>query len=108
MNLKCLKLDHNGLKTFPDLSHLPKLTHLFCNYNRLSDYNDVEKIRLIPSLKELELIHNPLCRRSGYREYIVRHIPQLIYFDGIEITEEERVEEETEDFIIDPTQLQQI
>jgi len=105
MNLKCLKLDHNGLKTFPDLSHLPKLTHLFANYNRLSDYNDVEKIRVIPSLKELELIHNPLCRRSGYREYIVRHIPQLIYFDGIEITEEERVEEEQEDFIIDPTQL---
>jgi len=75
MNLKCLKLDHNGLKFFPDLTHIPKLTHLFANYNRLSDYNDIEKLRGVLSLKELELIHNPLSRRSGYREYIVRNIP---------------------------------
>ena len=102
MNLKCLKLDHNGLKNFPDLSHIPKLTHLFANYNRLSDYNDVEKLRNIICLKELELFHNPLSRRSGYREYIVRQIPQLIYFDGIEITEDERIEEEQEDYIMDP------
>lgn len=91
MNLKCLKLDHNGLKNFPDLSFMPRLTHLFANYNRLSDYNDVEKLRQIAALKELELLHNPLSRRSGYRDYIVRHIPQLIYFDGLEITEEERL-----------------
>ena len=75
MNLKCLKLDHNGLKFFPDLTHVPKLTHLFANYNRLSDYNDIDKLRGVLSLKELELIHNPLSRRSGYREYIVRNIP---------------------------------
>ena len=75
MNLKCLKLDHNGLKMFPDFTHLKKLTHLFANFNRLSDYNDVEKLRGIMSLKELELIHNPLSRRQGYREYIVRNIP---------------------------------
>jgi Leucine-rich repeat (LRR) protein len=63
MNLKCLKLDHNGLKTFPDLTHIKNLTHLFANFNRLSDYNDVEKLRGIMSLKELELINNPLSRR---------------------------------------------
>ena len=63
MNLKCLKLDHNVLKKFPDLGHIPKLTHVFANYNRIAEFSNIEKLKGILCLKELELLHNPLSRR---------------------------------------------
>ncbi len=82
MLLKCLKIDNNGLKSFPDLGHLSKLTHLFANQNRLSDYHDLDKLKNVLALKELELTLNPVSRRVGYRNYMIRNVMQLIYLDG--------------------------
>ena len=74
MLLKCLKIDNNGLKSFPDLGHLTKLTHLFANQNRLSDYHDLDKLKNVLALKELELTLNPVSRRVGYRNYMIRNV----------------------------------
>ena len=67
MNLKCLKIDYNGLRKFPHLAHLSKLTHIFAKNNKLTDYADVDKLKEIVCLKELELMHNSISRKNGYR-----------------------------------------
>lgn len=65
--LKCLKIEDNGLKNFNLIGKLLKLQHLFANNNRLNDLPDIERLADLPNLKELELYGTALSRRPGYR-----------------------------------------
>jgi len=89
-SLKCLKIDDNGLKNFQNLQKLLKLQHLFANSNRINDFPDIEKLAELPYLKELEMNSNPITRKPGYRQTVIRKLPILLYLDGKEISPEER------------------
>ena len=80
--LKCLKIDDNGLKGFSNMQRLTKLQHLFANNNRINDMPDVERLTDLQSLKELELTNNPISRKAGYRQTMIKKFPLLIYLDG--------------------------
>eukprot|EP01017_Pseudomicrothorax_dubius_P006461 TRINITY_DN11840_c0_g1_i2.p1 TRINITY_DN11840_c0_g1~~TRINITY_DN11840_c0_g1_i2.p1 ORF type:complete len:395 (+),score=114.40 TRINITY_DN11840_c0_g1_i2:52-1236(+) len=90
INIKCLKVEENALKSFTNLLRLPKLHHIFANSNRINDFPDLERLLDLPGLKELELIGNAVTRKPGYRQYLIKRIPSLLYLDGREITPEER------------------
>ena len=81
-SLKCLKIDDNGLKNFTNIQKLIKLQHLFANSNRINDTPDIEKLIDLPYLKELELNSNPIARKPGYRQTVIRKLPILFYLDG--------------------------
>jgi len=81
-SIKCLKIDDNGLRNFANIQKLYKLHHLFANSNRINDFPDIEKLVDLPYLKELEISSNPICRKPGYRQAVLRKLPLLLYLDG--------------------------
>jgi len=89
-SIKCLKINDNGLRNFTNIQRLYKMQHLFANSNRVNDFPDIDKLLELPSLKELELNGNPLCRRAGYRQILLKKLTPLLYLDGKEILQEER------------------
>jgi len=58
------------------------MQHLFANSNRINDFPDFDKLSELPSLKELELIGNPVCRKAGYRQIVLKKVTTLLYLDG--------------------------
>lgn len=82
LSLKCLKIDENGLKNFANIQRLTKIQHLFANSNRINDFPDIDRLTDLTNLKELELISNPINRRPGYRQGVIKKLPNLLYLDG--------------------------
>lgn len=81
-SIKCLKINDNGLRNFANIQRLYKMQHLFANSNRINDFPDIDKLLELPNLKELELNGNPLCRRPGYRQILLKKLTPLLYLDG--------------------------
>ena len=82
MKLKYLCLDENFIKSFNNLAFAARLQHLFIRYNKCSEYTELEGLRELPNLKELEITNNPLARRHGYRYNILQRLHSLVYLDG--------------------------
>jgi len=54
----------------------------------------IEKMFDAPSLRELDLRNNDICKTNDYRAFIIHSCPTLEILDGIEIVEYERIEAE--------------
>ena len=80
--IKCLKINDNGLRNFANIQKLFKMQHLFANSNRIMDFPDIDKLSELSSLKELELNGNPVFRKAGYRQVVVKKVTSLLYLDG--------------------------
>ena len=81
-SIKCLKINENGLRNFANIQKLFKIQHLFANSNRINDFPDFDKLSELPNLKELELMGNPVCRKAGYRQVVLKKVTTLLYLDG--------------------------
>ena len=81
-SIKCIKINDNGLRNFANAQKLYKLQHLFANSNRINDFPDVDRLVDLPNLKELELNGNPVCRKPGYRQIVLKKLNALLYLDG--------------------------
>lgn len=93
--LKALMFSKNYLNDSV-CSHLtyrsfPVLAHLDLGYNDLSSVQVlVSSVRLLPQLRSLVLVGNPLMLLAGYRGYVVSLLPALRVLDAKMVTWEER------------------
>lgn len=92
-NLRSANFENNGLKNLNFLEGLLWLQAIRAQNNRISEISDVEKIQSLPNLLELSLIPNPIERKAGYRLGIIRKFPSLVFLDGKEVSDEERMDQ---------------
>ena len=92
-NLRSANFENNGLKNLNFLEGLLWLQAIRGQNNRISDLTDIEKIQSLPNLLELYLSPNPIERKAGYRTGTIRKFPSLVFLDGKQVTEDERIEQ---------------
>ncbi|XP_077346820.1 leucine-rich repeat-containing protein 72 isoform X1 [Lithobates pipiens] len=89
-----LHLDHNELCDITgSLKHLTSLHTLMLNDNRLTQLQaTVQELKRMTNLRVLNLFHNPLQQDSGYRAYVVQHLPSVELLDREQVRQKEREE----------------
>ncbi|CCD25474.1 U2 snRNP complex subunit LEA1 NDAI_0F01550 [Naumovozyma dairenensis CBS 421] len=77
-----------------DGSLLPcNLENLVLANNGISELQELDGLSKAPkSLKNLTLKGNPICHLNGYREYVLKLLPNLMTLDFTRVTPEERKE----------------
>jgi hypothetical protein len=92
IHLKFLCLSNNSIETIPSsLNHLTSLTFCDLSSNLLKDLHSIHHLRLISSLKYLNLNQNPLTKAiSKYRLLILELCPSLLALDFHLYSDEER------------------
>ena len=88
--LRFLRLDDNRIRNLMNLNKLIKLQCLQIVTNRIQDFVEIERLRELPNLMELVLSNNPIVRKVPYRLNVIKRLPQLMFLDAQEITNEER------------------
>lgn len=88
--LRFLRLDDNRIRSLVNLNKLVKLQCLQIVSNRIQDFVEIERLRELPNLMELVLSNNPIVRKVPYRLNVIKRLPQLMFLDAQEITNEER------------------
>jgi hypothetical protein len=68
---------------------LPNLQILFLTNNRIHEMTEIEKMKL-PSILEISLAGNAVCRKQLYRLGLAIRFPHIVGIDGREVTNEER------------------
>ncbi|KAK7504009.1 hypothetical protein BaRGS_00004741, partial [Batillaria attramentaria] len=90
-HLEVLNISGNNLESLSDLEVLRGLTQLFAADNQLNDMRELsEQLAAWPRLWRLELMGNPLCHRTKYKDRIIVMCKQLGMLDGKEITDTAR------------------
>ncbi|GJD11255.1 Centrosomal protein of 97 kDa [Galdieria sulphuraria] len=105
VTLKKLSCSHNQLRRIPDLSRLLQLTELRLNnnlidslsstlasnrnlkvldlgHNRIRNREDLSVLRLLPCLKVLNLVGNPVALEEDFQQSIIQFCPQLEQLNG--------------------------
>jgi len=103
-NILCLRLDDNGLRSLANIEKLDKVQTLFFSGNRIQDIQEMERLVELPHLLELSIMSNPVARKPNYRMVVIKRLPQLVIFDGREISMEERKRIEGAGGMMDPKQ----
>ncbi|XP_055989754.1 leucine-rich repeat-containing protein 9 [Sorex fumeus] len=93
-SLLSLHLEENRLRELNRLQPLVKLEKLFLGYNKIQDIAELEKLDAIPSLKELTVCGNPICRKIVHRHTIIFRLPNLQLLDGIPVNSDDRTKAE--------------
>lgn len=86
MQLICLKFEENGLKTLMNIDWLVRLQQLSIQSNRISEFWDVEKLENLPKLFDLNLNANPIVKKPGYRQQVLKRLLGIKVLDGWEVT----------------------
>ncbi|XP_003704338.1 leucine-rich repeat-containing protein 51 [Megachile rotundata] len=73
-----------------DIVHFPNLKILYLHGNKISDINDIIKLKGLHNLRCLSLHGNPVENIPGYRGYIVHILPQLVTIDFSQVISNER------------------
>ncbi|KAJ3329238.1 Leucine-rich repeat-containing protein 9, partial [Kappamyces sp. JEL0680] len=79
----------NRMKSLANFDCLPNLQILFLTNNRIHEMTEIEKMKL-PSILEVSLMGNAVCRKQLYRIGLVIRFPHIVGIDGREVTNEER------------------
>ncbi|CAO2586559.1 Leucine-rich repeat-containing protein 9 [Lemmus lemmus] len=93
-SLLTLHLEGNRLRELSKLQSLVKLEKLFLGYNKIQEISELEKLDVIPSLRELTVYGNPICRKMIHRHVLMFRLPNLQMLDGIPINAEDRAKAE--------------
>nr|XP_048271833.1 leucine-rich repeat-containing protein 9 isoform X2 [Myodes glareolus] len=93
-SLLTLHLEENRLRELGKLQSLVKLEKLFLGYNKIQEIAELEKLDVIPSLRELTIYGNPICRKMVHRHVLIFRLPNLQMLDGIPITTDDRAKAE--------------
>ncbi|XP_026635089.1 leucine-rich repeat-containing protein 9 isoform X2 [Microtus ochrogaster] len=93
-SLLTLHLEENRLRELGKLQSLVKLEKLFLGYNKIQEIAELEKLDVIPSLRELTVYGNPICRKMAHRHVLIFRLPNLQMLDGIPITTDDRTKAE--------------
>ncbi|XP_040598886.1 leucine-rich repeat-containing protein 9 isoform X2 [Mesocricetus auratus] len=93
-SLLTLHLEENRLRELGKLQSLVKLEKLFLGYNKIQEIAELEKLEVIPSLRELTVYGNPICRKMVHRHVLIFRLPNLQMLDGIPINADDRAKAE--------------
>ncbi|XP_042116704.1 leucine-rich repeat-containing protein 9 isoform X2 [Peromyscus maniculatus bairdii] len=93
-SLLTLHLEENRLRELGKLQSLVKLEKLFLGYNKIQEITELEKLDVIPSLRELTVYGNPICRKMVHRHVVIFRLPNLQMLDGIPINADDRAKAE--------------
>eukprot|EP01119_Soliformovum_irregulare_P016331 TRINITY_DN4704_c2_g3_i1.p1 TRINITY_DN4704_c2_g3~~TRINITY_DN4704_c2_g3_i1.p1 ORF type:complete len:184 (-),score=67.75 TRINITY_DN4704_c2_g3_i1:708-1259(-) len=85
LNLSGLQIDDLG-----SFASMPKLNKVDLSNNRIQFFRQLEKFLETPTIKELTLTGNPVCKITNYRYFIIKNLPDLEILDGKEVTPEDR------------------
>jgi hypothetical protein len=89
-NLKIIICDSNYLKNINSFSKLQNLAFISFENNKIMDISNIEKLADMETLKEINLINNPLTKMVNYRVNIIRRFYYVVKIDGVEVSNEER------------------
>ena len=89
-SLEVLSLSVNNISTLKDIGQCPSLQELYIRRNQIDSLDEIEYLASLPNLKIIWLAENPVASLPGYRQHVVRSLPQLRKLDNIDITFEER------------------
>jgi hypothetical protein len=85
-----ISLPNKQIDELGSFAKFTKLKVLDLRNNRLRFKRNIEGLFRAPALQVLDLRGNPVCNESGYRQYVIQNMPQLIKLDDVPVTEEER------------------
>ncbi|KAM9065380.1 leucine-rich repeat-containing protein 9 isoform X1 [Sarcophilus harrisii] len=93
-SLVALHLEENRLRELTHLKPLIKLEKLFLGYNKIQDMAELEKLEIVPSIKELTVYGNPISHKIAHRHMLIYRLPNLQMLDGITINYDDRARAE--------------
>ncbi|XP_069067904.1 leucine-rich repeat-containing protein 72 isoform X1 [Pleurodeles waltl] len=87
-----LYLNNNELKDISgSLRHLTSLQILLLHSNHLTNLEDtVKELKRMTALHTLNLFYNPLSQDTGYRSYVINHLPSVQLLDRQKVTLKEK------------------
>lgn len=88
--LEVVSLSVNKLSTLKDFVDMENLRELYLRNNLISDIREVKYLATCPNLRVLSLNENPIANMKGYRQTILRMLPNLTKLDEVLVTEAER------------------
>ena len=88
--LEVVSLSVNKLSTLKDFADMENLRELYLRNNLISDIREVKYLSTWPNLRVLSLNENPIANMKGYRQTILRMLPNLTKFDEVLVTEAEK------------------
>uniref|UniRef100_T1IV79 U2A'/phosphoprotein 32 family A C-terminal domain-containing protein n=1 Tax=Strigamia maritima TaxID=126957 RepID=T1IV79_STRMM len=94
IRIKLLHLRSNNIDNLDGFSNkMTKLTYLNLRDNKLSDFNEIIKLKCLPALKQLILLVNQLEEdREEMTTDVLMHIPGLARVDKVTVTNKEQRE----------------
>ena len=97
-SLRKLELSDNRISS--GLSHLvnsPKLTHINLSGNKIKDYEELQPLKELENLTNLDLFNNDVTATEGYRDKVFNLIPSLVYLDGFDKDDQEADDDDDAD-----------
>ncbi|ORX34092.1 hypothetical protein BCR36DRAFT_588565 [Piromyces finnis] len=79
--LNKLSIAHNKIRVFPDLRMNTELKELHLGNNFLKEFSDIENLKSLFHLNNLNLKGNPVTKLENYKEKILDLIPSLKVLD---------------------------
>ena len=89
-NLEVLSLSVNKVDSLKYFRNLKKLQELYLRKNNVSDLKDVLFLSNLKHLRVLWLSENPVTSAVAYRQFVLKHLPNLTKLDDKNVTAEER------------------
>lgn len=77
-----LDLAENQIVKLENIEHLTELEELWCNNNKIDDWNNVSILEKLPKLTTIYLEHNPISKDNMYRKKLMLIAPRLMQIDA--------------------------
>lgn len=89
-NLESASLSANNITTLQPFASCPNLKEIFVRRNKIASLSEVDCLKGLTQLRVLWLSDNPITQVDGYRDYVIRTLPQITKLDEDDITQEQR------------------
>mmetsp|Transcript_24465 Transcript_24465/g.76701 ORF Transcript_24465/g.76701 Transcript_24465/m.76701 type:complete len:190 (-) Transcript_24465:137-706(-) len=92
-SLEQLWASYNNISTLDGLANLQNLTTLYLANNKIGNWDELEKLKDLPNLRDVLLVGNPIYEDLTAEEIrlnVLRRLPNLQKIDGDMVTPAER------------------
>lgn len=73
-----------------EFEDFPNLSMLYLHRNNIEDFDEVNKLQKLKSLRTLTLNNNPMCIVTNFRNTVIQRLPDLRKLDNVVIVKSER------------------
>jgi internalin A len=89
--IQTINLSSNQLSSLEGLNGHSYLTHVNVKENEIVELNEIQHLKDLRALRELNLKRNPIQALSDYRQFVIVSLPSLTSLDGQAISIDEKV-----------------